>query len=134
MIPIYKGLYSIVPIAQLDPLELGKAIIHRYTYLTTETVLIEAGFISQVAFAYTFVSDIPKKVSVGSTSYLFRKLKAEFLLNPLGIENRNGIFTASTERAAADMLYYNPGYHFDVPESIDFDKVDFIRKQVGYAC
>jgi len=51
---------------------------------------------------------------------------------PAGIVHQNGVFTADTERAVADMLYFNPKYHFDVPESIDFDKVRLIQKEVGY--
>ena len=132
LIPIYKGLYSTVPLSQLNPLELGKSIIHRYTYLSTETVLAQTGAIGQTTYVYTFVSGIPKKVTVGSTSYLFRKLKDEYLNNPVGVINQNGIFVATTERAVADMLYFNPKYHFDIPEIIDFDKVEFIQKQVGY--
>jgi predicted transcriptional regulator of viral defense system len=134
LIPIYKGLYSTVPLSQLDPLELGRAVIHRYTYLTTESVLAQAGVISQATYIYTFVSDIPKKVTVGSTSFLFRKLKTTYLNNPIGIINQNGIFIATTERAVADMLYFNPKFHFDVPDNIDFEKVKFIQKQVGYPC
>jgi len=41
---------------------------------------------------------------------------------------------ATLERAAADMLYFNPKYHFDVRESIDFKKVETIQKEVGYPC
>jgi hypothetical protein len=43
-----------------------------------------------------------------------------------------GIFMASTERAVADMLYFNPKYHFDIPESINFDTVKSIQKEIGY--
>jgi hypothetical protein len=39
LFPVYKGLYSTVPLSELNPLELGRSIIHRFTYLTTETVL-----------------------------------------------------------------------------------------------
>jgi hypothetical protein len=131
---IYKGLYASVPLTQLNPLELGKAIIHRYAYLSTETVLVQAGVIFQAVYAYTFVSDLPKKVTVGSISYLFRSLKPEYLHNPAGILNQNGIFAATPERAVADMLYFNPNYHFDASESIDFEKVRTIQKEVGYPC
>ena len=134
LIPVYKGLYSTVPLPQLDPLALGKAIIHRYAYLSTESVLVSAGVISQVTYAFTFVSDLTKKISVGSWSFLFRRLKDEFLYNPTGIENQNGIFIATVERAVADMLYFNPNYNFDLRDSIDFDKVQSIRKEVGYPC
>ena len=134
LLPIYKGLYSTVPISQLDPLELGKAIIHRYTYLSTESVLAQAGVIAQSTYAYTFVSNLPRKVSVDNLSFLFRQLKDEYLFNPSGILDQNGIYVASTERAAADMLYFNPRYHFDVPTSIDFNRVELIQKEVGYPC
>ncbi len=134
LIPIYKGLYSTIPLAELDPLELGKAIIHRYTYLSTESVLAQAGVISQATYAYTFVSDISKKVTIDSMSFLFRQLKPEFLNNPAGIVSQKGVFVATPERAAADMLYFNPRYHIDVPASLDFDKVKAIQKEVGYPC
>lgn len=134
LIPVYKGLYSTVPLTQLNPLELGKAIIHRYTYLSTESVLAQAGVISQAIYMYTFVSNLPKKVSVGSMSFLFRQLKEEYLNNSAGVINQNGIFIATTERAVADMLYFNPKYHFDVPGNIDFEKVKIIQKEVGYPC
>jgi hypothetical protein len=134
LVPIYKGLYSTVPLQQLDPLVLGKSIIHRYTYLSTESVLAQAGVIAQATYMYTFVSDLPKKVTVGSMSFLFRQLKAEYLNNPTGVINQNGVFVATPERAAADMLYFNSKYHFDVPESIDFKIVKSIQKEVGYPC
>jgi len=134
LLSIYKGLYSTVPLSQLDPLELGKAIIHRFTYLSTESVLAQAGVIAQATYAYTFVSNLSKKVSVENLSFLFRQLKVEYLYNPIGILDKNGIFVATAERAAADMLYFNPKYHFDVPESINFKYVKVIQKEVGYPC
>jgi hypothetical protein len=132
LFPIYKGLYSTVPLASLSPLELGQSIIHRYTYLTTESVLAQAGIISQTVYDYTFVADISKRVTVGSWSFRYRQLKDDYLHNPAGIVIQDGIFLASTERAVADMLYFNPKHHFDVPDSIDFDNVKLIQKEVGY--
>jgi hypothetical protein len=134
LFPIYKGLYSTVPTSSLDPLELGTAIIHRYTYLTTESVLAQGGIISQTVYDYTFVADRPKRISAGGWSFRFRRLKDDYLYHPAGVASQNGTFIASTERAVADMLYFNPKYHFDVPESIDFDKVRLIQKEVGYPC
>ena len=134
LIPIYKGLYTTVPLSQLDPLELGKAIIHKYAYLSTESVLAQAGVIAQTIYSYTFVSDTPKKVSIGTMSFLFRQLKQDYLYNPVGIINDHGVFVATPERAAADMLYFNPKYYFDVPESIDLEKVRIIQKEIGYLC
>ena len=134
LIPIYKGLYSTVPISELDPRELGRAVIHRFTYLTTESVLAQAGIISQATYAYTFVSSLSKKVTVETFSFLFRKIKDEYLYNPTGIVNKDGNFVATTERAVADMLYFNPKYHFDFSESIDFEKVKRLQEEIGYPC
>lgn len=132
LFPIYKGLYSSVPISSVNPLELGQAIIHRYCYLTTETVLSQAGIISQVVYDYTFAAELSKRVSVDKWRFRFRQLKNEYLHHPAGIASQNGIFVASVERAVADMLYFNPKYHFDIPEMIDFEKVGFIQKEIGY--
>jgi len=130
--PVYKGLYATVPIDSLDPLDLGVAIIHRYTYLTTESVLVKAGIISQRVYDYTFVADKSKRVAVGQWSFRFRKLKNDYLYHPAGIAYQDGIYIASTERAVADMIYFDPKYYFDIPELIDFDKVGSIQKEIGY--
>ncbi len=132
LLPVYKGLYSTVPLSQLDPLQLGKAIIHRYTYLSTESVLAQAGVIAQIVYPYTFISDRPKKVTVGTLSFLIRQLKPDYLYNPTGIIDHHGVFVATPERAMADMLYFNPRYHFDVPESLDLQKVKSLQKEIGY--
>ena len=132
LISIYKGLYSTVPLSQLNPLDLGKAIIHRYTYLSTESALSHAGIIFQMTYDYTFISNLPKKVTVDSMSFLFRKLKDEYLYHPAGIEDQNGNYVANTERAVADMLYFNPRYHFDNPEAVDYGKVRIMQQVIGY--
>jgi hypothetical protein len=132
LFPVYKGLYSTVPIDSLNPLEVGKAVIHRYTYLTTESVLSQAGVISQAIYDYTFVANQSKRVTVGPWSFRYRQLKDEYLHNPAGIANQNGVFVATVERAIADMLYFNPKYHLDITENVDFEKVILIQEEMGY--
>jgi predicted transcriptional regulator of viral defense system len=134
LFPIYKGLYSTVPLASLNPIELGKSIIHRYAYLTTETVLAQAGIISQSIYAYTFATDRSKSITVGQWTFRFRQLKDVFLYNPTGINEQSGGFVATVERAVADMLYFDPRYHFDLREAIDFEKVRSLQKEIGYPC
>lgn len=132
LIPVYKGLYATIPLAQLDPLELGVAVIHKFAYLSTESVLAQAGTISQTTYGLTFVSSVSRSLTVGNVTFRYRKLKDEYLNNPAGLTHQNGIFVAIPERAAADMLYFNPRYHFDVPDSLDWDRLNAIRKEVGY--
>ena len=134
LIPIYKGLYSTVPISQLNPLELGRAIIHRYTYLTTESILFQEGMIFQVPYAYTFASSITRKASVGTFTFIFRKLQDKYLFNPIGIIEKENHYIATPERAIADLLYFNPKYHLDLSATVDFEKVRHIQKTIGYPC
>lgn len=132
LIPIYKGLYTTVPITQLNPFDLGRAVIHRYAYVSTESVLIEHGVISQATYAHTFVSDVAKKIAIGTVSFLFRKLKDSFLHNPTGLTDRDGFPIASLERAIADILYFDPAYHIDLSDRVDWKRVKHIQKEVGY--
>jgi hypothetical protein len=132
LFPIYKGLYSTVPIDFLDPLVLGRAIIHRYTYLTTESVLAKAGIISQAVYDYTFVAEISARAQVGKWSFRYRQLNKKYLFHPSGIEKQNDNFIATIDRAAADMLYFNPKAHFDMPELLDFERIKTIKAEIGY--
>ena len=130
--PVFKGLYSTVPLSQLVPEALGQAIIHNKAYLSTESVLAKAGIITQTIYKYTFVSVLSKQVIVDDKAFLYRKLKDIYLNNPIGVDTRNGYFTASTERAVADLIYFNPKYHFDLAENIDWKRVKRIQQEVGY--
>jgi hypothetical protein len=132
LIPIYKGLYSTVSLSQLSPERLGVALIHKYTYLSCETILAREGIIFQSVYPLTFVSSSPQKFQVGNLFYSFRQMKPEFLFNQTGINNVNGILIATAERAIADMQYFNPRYYFDSVNRINWKAVKLIQKQVGY--
>ena len=134
LIPVKKGLYSTIPLVQLDRQNLGIALIHKYCYLSTESVFVKNGIITQNNFHTTFISSVSAKIAVSDWQFLYRKLKDEFLYNQEGIYSENGVYMATTERAVADMLYFNPTYHFDLLENIDFNKVKDIQKKVGYPC
>ena len=129
---VYKGLYSSIPITALNPLKLGQAVVHRYAYLSMESILSQTGVISQTIYDITYITNVSKSVAVNTRTFRYRKLKDKFLYNPAGIIEQNGVFTAGLERAVADILYFNPKYHFDIPEKIDFAKVKSIQKEVGY--
>ena len=127
-IKIYKGFYSVKPIDKVDFLSLGLAALHRYGYLSMETVLVERGIIFQDIKYITLVSDVSKRFQLGGYKFLVRRMKPEYLHNNIGITKRG----ASVERAVADMLYFNPGYHFDAKKLINWQKVEEIKKAIGY--
>ena len=132
LIPIHKGFYSVVPLAELDPIVLGISYLHNFAYLSTETILVREGIIAQTIPAITLVSSATKKFDLVGNYYVVRKMKEEFLHNDLGIVQKNGYQEATVERAVADLLYFNPRYHFDNRELIEWEKVKHIQKEVGF--
>lgn len=132
LIPIHKGFYATLPLDRISPVELGTGFLHSYAYLSTETILFRNGVISQPPHSVTLVSSYSKKFAVGNTNYLSRRLKPLFLYSSSGIKEKDGFFEASPERSAADLLYFSPHYHFDNPSLFDRQKVDDVRREIGY--
>lgn len=130
---VYKGLYSLVPPNQLDPVEIGSRAINTFNYLSTESVLSKNGIINQSPSKITFVSCISKNFTINQNIYSVRQLKPQCLNNSLGItQDDKGIFVANSERAIADMLYFQPNYHFDANNLIDWKLVKNYQLQLGY--
>ena len=129
---IYRGFYGLKPADQLDPLLLGLKALHQFAYISTETVLARAGIIFQVSDQITFVSRQNKKFSIGPYHYYSRQLADQFLYNPAGVTDDDGIKTASPARAVADLLYLNPTAHLDASRLINWRQVKQIQRAVGY--
>lgn len=127
---IYKGLYSLKPVLDLDPLLVGVAAINKYTYLSCETILAKHGVIFQGLNYFTFVSEQSKRLTIEPYNYYYRQLKKDFLYNDFGVNKNNILNEASLERAVADVLYFNPNYYFDNPSVINWKKVKEIQKIV----
>ncbi|EKE05009.1 MAG: hypothetical protein ACD_19C00426G0031 [uncultured bacterium] len=113
LIQITKGLYSTIPLKDLDQFELGTSLIHRFCYVSCETVLFIEGVINQIVYPITFVSSISKRIEFNGIMYIYRQAKPEVLLNPEGIIQKDGYFISNKERAISDMIYFNPKYYFD---------------------
>ena len=129
---IQKGMYSLKNIKNLDPNLLGVKFLNQFAYISTETILAEAGIIFQNPTDITLVSSKSLKFTIGGNSYTSRQLKDGFLYNDYGISLTNGYYKASLERAVADILYFNPQYYFDNKTAIDWKKVKEIQKKVAY--
>lgn len=130
--PIYRGFYATIDLKEIDPIKIGLSAIHEFAYLSTETILAREGFISRGVDQITFVSRSSKKFLVGPNQFIVRKLRTEFLFNDAGIVKKDGVLTASPERAVADMFYFDPSFHFDGNDLIDWKKVREIKRKVGY--
>lgn len=127
---VQRGLLSLLPPEKLDPIVLGSACLHRFCYLTTESVLRDEGYILQSVDAVTFASGVSRKFTVLGHRFISRRLHARFLHHPAGIQKMNGVLRATPQRAVADMLYFNPWYHFDTP--VDWTQVKTLQQEIGY--
>lgn len=130
---IQKGLYSIKPPQTLNPLLLGVKALHRYAYVSTETILIQNGILTRASNAHTLISTVSKKFTVGGHAYIVRKLTDRFLYNPIGISSQEGgVRVASPERALADLFYFNPHVYLDAPTLLNAKEVRHIADELGY--
>lgn len=129
---IFKGLYSLYPVEQLDSFLLGLKAMHQYSYVSTETILVQAGIISQIVYDITLISSRSAKFTIGARSYISRKLQDKYLFNPSGIIEKEGVRIATVERAAADLLYFNPKAVLDGKRMLNIKKIKDIQLEIGY--
>lgn len=127
---IHRGLYSIKPKAELDPLLLGAEALNSYCYLSSETILAKHGIIFQQLDYFTFIGEKTNRFKIGNYKYYCRQLKDKFLYNDTGIDKTGKFNIATLERAVADILYFNPKYYFDNPGAINWTKVKRIQASV----
>lgn len=127
---IQKGLYSTVPVNQLDDWELGVRTLHNYSYISCETILHNEGYISPYVYKTALISNHTKQFTINEKYFYSRKLPNEFLYNTTGITLDKDIYVASPERAIADLLYFNPSMYFDRP--INWLRVKTIQQTIGY--
>lgn len=132
LIPIHKGYYSVKPLAVLDPVELGLGSLHRYGYLSCETILAREGIIFQKIPYITLVSSVSKKNTINGVDYLVRRMDESLLYQSTGLIDTGKYKQATLLRAVADILYFNPRYHFDAHARIDWKKVEALRKKIGF--
>jgi len=127
---LQKGMYSSIEPEKLNPCLLGIKALHNYAYLSCETVLSQKGYINQLVNEITLISDQSLHLKIYKYHYRTRKLKDEFLYNPAGITEINGVKTATLERAIADLLYFNPQAHFD--RQPNWNLIKKIQQEINY--
>ncbi len=118
--PVRRGLYA--KDSNYDRRELATKI-YTPSYISFETILVEAGVIFQHYNTIYVATYQTKDIVCDGQAYSFRKLKDTILTNSKGIENRGNYFAATKERAFLDVLYLNKDYHFDNVSSLDFNKI-----------
>lgn len=127
---LQKGMYSAIMPDKLDPLLLGVKSLHGFAYVSCETILVQEGYINQQIDEITLISNISSHYKINQYHYRSRKLKEQFLYNPTGIIEKNGVKMATLERAVADLLYFNAEISFD--RQPNWNLIKKIQKEIGY--
>ncbi len=118
--PIRRGIYA--KDKNYDRREFANKIFTP-SYISFETILLEAGIIFQYYTTIFVATYQTKDIICDDQSYSFKKIKNTILTNGAGVEDRGTYFAASKERAFLDVLYLNKEYHFDNLSELNFDKV-----------
>ncbi|KKP31228.1 MAG: hypothetical protein UR21_C0013G0022 [Candidatus Woesebacteria bacterium GW2011_GWC2_31_9] len=58
---VTRGLYSTISVEDLNKYQLGASLIHRFSYLSCESILEQNGVINQKIYTLTYVSSISQK-------------------------------------------------------------------------
>ena len=130
LISIHKGFYSTIPLDQLVPIRLALGFLHRFAYVSCETILINKGIIFQKENYYSLVSDISTNFTIVDKHFKVRKMKDKYLFNDQGIIKKDGIAFAGVERAVIDILYFNPTFNFDNRAGVNWQKVKKMQKEM----
>ncbi|MBN1373780.1 hypothetical protein JW962_00385 [Candidatus Dojkabacteria bacterium] len=127
---IRKGLYSVVPLAELDPFLVGTSYVKGFCYVSLQTVLELHGLINQFSQKITLIGNRSINFSVNNTQFLCKKLSPKYLNNSEGINLEGEYPIATRERAIADILYFNPKFHFDKDISKYEKELNLIKSNV----
>jgi predicted transcriptional regulator of viral defense system len=124
---ISKGIYS------FDSNYSRKEFGNKYrtpSYISLYTVLQESGIVFQPYTSIFVITNRSQTVDIDGQRYICRKIKDDILLNPLGIEQKDGVSTAIVERAICDKIYLDGIEYFDNLRNVNLDLIDRLNKQV----
>jgi len=100
------------------------------SYISLYTVLVESGVVFQPYSSIYLISNRSYEIEIDSQKYIYRKIKDDILLNPLGINNLAHINKATPERAICDKLYLDGPEYFDNLRSIDWNLISQLNQVV----
>jgi len=100
------------------------------SYISLYTVLEESGIVFQPYSSIYLISNRSQEIEIDSQKYIYRKIKDDILLNPLGINNLGHINKATPERAICDKLYLDGPEYFDNLRSINWNLISQLNQIV----
>lgn len=97
--------------------------IYKPSYISFETVLSEKGLIFQYYETIFVAAYLTREIKIGGITIQYRRVEKSVLTNPEGIEEKEGYFVASAERAFLDAVFIYKDYFFDNLGVLDWEKV-----------
>ena len=120
LIKPHHGIYAK---PKYEPLELANKL-YKPSYISLETVLAKAGVVFQYYQTIFLTSYLTRLVTVNTHKFQYRRLPLEILTNTQGINEQNGYFIATLERAFLDAVYIYKNYHFDNLGVLNWEKLE----------
>lgn len=114
---IRKGFYALDE--NYNKVELANKMVTP-SYVGLYSVLNWEGTNFQYDSRIYSVSEESRTIYVGDQGYVYRKIKKQALLNPVGLQFTGDKTIATKERAIVDMLYLEPDFYFDKLINVDW--------------
>lgn len=121
---LHQGVYAKI---EYNPFELANKL-YKPSYISFETVLARGGVVFQYYETIFLASYLTRDIEVGEVNIRYRQIKGDILTNPAGVDQKDSYFIATLERAFLDAVYLYRNYHFDNLGTIDWGKVDKLKK------
>ena len=121
---LHQGIYAK---EGYNPLELANKL-YKPSYISLETVLAKGNVVFQYYETIFAVSYLTRTVTLTGATIQYRQMKGDVLTNLQGIEQKEGYFIATLERAFLDAIYIYKNYHFDNLGAIDWKRVAELKK------
>jgi hypothetical protein len=100
------------------------------SYISLYTVLQDSGVVFQPYTSVFLITNRTETIDIEGQRYVYRKIKDEILLNPLGINQKDGVSTATVERAICDKIYLDGIEYFDNLRDVDLNIVKKLNIEV----
>lgn len=116
---LHQGVYAK---EQFNTYELANKV-YKPSYISLETVLVKGGVVFQYYERIFVVSYVTREIEIGDITIQYRQIRKDVLTNMAGIEQGDGYFMASLERAFLDAVYIYKDYYFDNLGTLNWEKV-----------
>ncbi|MDZ7586236.1 MAG: type IV toxin-antitoxin system AbiEi family antitoxin domain-containing protein [Patescibacteria group bacterium] len=127
LVRLAKGLYALNK--EYIKYELGNKL-RSPSYVSFYTVLQDEGVVFQPYTSIFLAGQRSEIRIINGQKFIYRKIKDEILLNPLGIESDGLVMKAGLERAILDKIYLDGEEHFDNLRGVDWSKMKELNEQV----